>query len=71
MPQPNPSATRVGIVIREARKARNLSLRELAALAEVDYSMLSRVERGVVDPSPRWLKAVTDALGQHAAKAEA
>lgn len=47
------------------RKAQNLSLRELADLAEVDYSMLSKVERGLVDPSPRWLKAVTDALGRN------
>jgi transcriptional regulator with XRE-family HTH domain len=51
------------------RKAQDLSLRELAALAEVDYSMLSQVERGLKDPSPRWLKAVTDALGKHMAGA--
>lgn len=51
------------------RKAQQLSLRELAGLAEVDYSMLSRVERGMVEPSARWLKAVTDALGKHMAGA--
>lgn len=54
-----------GTAIRAMRKAQNLSLRELAALAEVDYSTLSKVERGIHDPSPRWLKAVTDALGRH------
>ena len=58
-----------GTVIREARKARKLSLRDLATLAEVDYSTLSKVERGLVEPSPRWLKAVTDALGKHMAGA--
>ena len=58
-----------GTVIKAARKAQNLSLREVAALAEVDYSMLSKVERGVHEPSPRWLKAVTDALGKHMAEA--
>lgn len=47
------------------RRAQDLSLRDLAALAEVDYSTLSKVERGLVEPSPRWLKAVTDALGRH------
>lgn len=49
------------------RKAQNLSLRRLAELADVDYSMLSRVERGEVDPSARWLKDVTTALGHHLA----
>jgi transcriptional regulator with XRE-family HTH domain len=54
-----------GPAIRAIRKARNLSLRELAAMAEVDYSTLSKVERELVDPSPRWLKAVMEALGKH------
>jgi len=58
-----------GWVIRQARKTQKLSLRTLADLAEVDYSMLSKVERGLVEPSPRWLKAVTDALGKHMAGA--
>lgn len=56
-----------GTVLKRARKAQNLSLREVARLAEVDYSTLSKVERGLVEPSPRWLKAVTDALGKHMA----
>lgn len=50
-----------------ARKTQNLTLRDLADLAGVDYSMLSKVERGLVDPSGRWLKDVTNALGQHMA----
>lgn len=58
-----------GWVIRRARKTQKLTLRDLAQLAEVDYSMLSKVERGLVDPSPRWLKQVTDALGKHMAEA--
>jgi transcriptional regulator with XRE-family HTH domain len=47
------------------RKAQKLTLRELAELAEVDYSTLSKVERNLHEPSARWLKAVTDALGKH------
>ena len=58
-----------GTVIKAARKTQNLSLRDLARLAEVDYSTLSKVERGLHEPSPRWLKAVTDALGKHMAGA--
>lgn len=58
-----------GTVIREARKAQKLTLRQLAEMAEVDYSALSKVERGLHEPSPRWLKAVTEALGKHMAGA--
>ena len=47
------------------RKAQELPLRELARLADVEPGYLSQVERGLKDPSPRWLKAVTDALGKH------
>lgn len=60
-----------GIAIRALRDAQGLGLRELARLAEVNPSMLSQVERGLKDPSPRWLRAVTDALGQHLAGASA
>jgi len=49
------------------RKAQDLSIRQLAELAEVNPTMLSQVERGLREPSPRWLKAVTDALGRHLA----
>lgn len=58
-----------GLVIREARKTQRLTLRQLSALAEVDHSMLSRIENGLVDPSPRVVKAITDALGRHLAGA--
>jgi transcriptional regulator with XRE-family HTH domain len=47
------------------RKAQGLSLREVARLAEVEPGYLSQVERGIREPSPRWLKSVTDALGRH------
>lgn len=60
-----------GTVIRTARKAQKLSLRQLADLADVDYSTLSKVERGLIEPRPRWLKAVTDALGEHMAGGDA
>lgn len=54
-----------GSAIRAMRKAQGLSLRELARMAEVEYAYLSQVERGLKEPSGRWLKAVTDALGRH------
>jgi transcriptional regulator with XRE-family HTH domain len=52
-----------GPVIREARKALGMSLRELAERSEVDFSTISRIERGVTNPSARTVKALTDALG--------
>ena len=58
-----------GLVIRTMRQAQGLTQRQLAALADVDHTMLSRVERGQVEPSSRWLKAVTDALGRNLAGA--
>lgn len=57
-----------GAAIREMRKAQDLSLRELARLAEVEPGYLSLVERGIREPSKRWLASVTDALGNHLAK---
>lgn len=47
------------------RKAQRLSLRQLAALADVEYGYLGQVERGEREPTARWLKDVTDALGKH------
>ena len=54
-----------GTVIRAARKAQNLTLRELAKMSEVDHSMISRIENGQVDASPRVIKALTEALGRN------
>jgi transcriptional regulator with XRE-family HTH domain len=56
-----------GDVIQVARKAQKLTLRQLAALSEVDHTMISRIERGLVDPSPRVVKALTEALGRNLA----
>lgn len=40
-----------------------MSLRELSERSEVDYSTISRIEREVIQPSARTVKALTDALG--------
>ena len=57
--------SQAGKALRAMRKAQGLSIRELARQAEVNAGMLSQVERGLREPSPRWLKDVTDALGRH------
>lgn len=58
-----------GLVIKTSRKAQKLTLRDLAQLSEVDHTTISRIERGVIDGSPRTLKALLDALGRNMGQA--
>jgi transcriptional regulator with XRE-family HTH domain len=53
-----------GVIIEEARKALGLTQEQLGELAGVDHSTVSRIERGLTNPSGRTIKALTDALGQ-------
>lgn len=56
-----------GVVLRELREARQLSLRDLGTLAEVDHAYIAKIERGDKEPPPeetvtrlvRHLKATT------------
>lgn len=41
-----------GVVLRELREARQLSLRDLGALAEVDHAYIAKIERGEKEPPP-------------------
>ena len=41
-----------GVVLRELRETRQLSLRDLAALAEVDHAYIAKIERGDKEPPP-------------------
>jgi Helix-turn-helix domain len=53
-----------GARIRELRGDLRLSIRELARLAEVDYTYLSRVERGYYPTvSADWLGRIASGLG--------
>jgi transcriptional regulator with XRE-family HTH domain len=55
--------TRVGQLIREQREANGLSVRGLAAAAQVDSTWLSRVEHGIyVNPDPRNLHRLAKVL---------
>ena len=51
-----------GLVLRDMRKAQNLTLRELSALCDVHPSMLSK--NGKVAASPRTIAAICEALGR-------
>lgn len=52
----------IGEKIAQIRKIQNLSIRELAALANVTPSMLSQIERGLANPSVNSLKSIATAL---------
>jgi transcriptional regulator with XRE-family HTH domain len=51
-----------GTAIRVIRKARNVSLRELAMRAELDRSFISRIERGRTGASEKSLRGIAAAL---------
>jgi transcriptional regulator with XRE-family HTH domain len=53
----------LGAAIRRRRHARDLTLAQVSALATVSVSMLSQVERGLIDPSLDTLRNIADALG--------
>ncbi len=52
----------LGALIRTQRKQAELTLRELAARANVSNPYLSQIERGLHEPSVRVLKAIAGAL---------
>jgi transcriptional regulator with XRE-family HTH domain len=57
-------ASQLGRLLAHARRNRGLSLRAVAALADIAYPWLSRIERGDFnDPAPERLTRVIDALG--------
>ena len=57
-----PPALVIGEKLRAAAKERKMSLRELAAKAEMSASMLSQIENGKAFPSVRSMYNIADAL---------
>jgi transcriptional regulator with XRE-family HTH domain len=56
-------ARAIGEKLREARQEKKMSLRDLAAKADISASMLSQIETGKVFPSVRSLYDIATALG--------
>ncbi|MGL6106173.1 helix-turn-helix domain-containing protein [Romboutsia sp.] len=52
----------IGKKILEIRKKQELSIRDLAKLADVTPSLLSQIERGLANPSVNSLKSISSAL---------
>jgi transcriptional regulator with XRE-family HTH domain len=57
-----PSGGPIGDFIRAQRRLADMSLRQLAEVANVSNAYLSQVERGLYRPSAQVLKSVADAL---------
>ncbi len=53
----------VGNAVAEARAARGLSQKDLSGLTGIDQSDLSRIERGIANPSVNTLNRIAQALG--------
>jgi transcriptional regulator with XRE-family HTH domain len=57
----------LGAKLRNLRRARNLTMKEVAALADLTESFISQVERDNVNPSVASLLRICGALGVHIA----
>ncbi|MET0558829.1 MAG: helix-turn-helix transcriptional regulator [Solirubrobacterales bacterium] len=59
----NPTAAQLGIAIRELRKRRDLTLEDLAGIAELHTTHLSAIERGVTNPGWEKIRSLATAFG--------
>lgn len=55
----------LGTAIRTLRKTAHLTLADASKIAGVSPAYLSRVENGLVDPTPTWVSTVAEAIGKH------
>lgn len=60
--KPRKQLEQLGALIRQQRQQAELTLRDLAARANVSNPYLSQIERGLHEPSVRVLKAIAGAL---------
>ena len=61
---PASDAVSLGQRIRDLRRQRGITLREVGAAAGVSESFVSQVERGVANPSVATLRLIADTLGE-------
>lgn len=62
MTKPTTEAKRLGLEVREVRKARGLTLSDLSEQVECSVAYLSRIERGTTRVSVELLQAISHAL---------
>lgn len=52
----------LGVQVRKVREKKGISMRKLALQAEMEYSQLSRIERGVTNTTVSTLLALAEAM---------
>lgn len=62
------AANEVGARLKELRKERGISAKEVAALAEVSPAYLSRLEHGRISPTVSTLSRIVQAMGESVAR---
>lgn len=60
-PQPSP----IGTALRTLRKTADLTLDDVSRMGGISPAYLSKVENGLVSPTPTWVSTVTEAIGKH------
>jgi len=55
-------AIKIGCNIRKTRKAKNLTIKDLAFCADIEYTQVSRIERGKLNTSAYNLYIISKAL---------
>lgn len=65
---PVTTEARVGVRLRELRRERNMTAREVAETAKVSPAYLSRLENGKVSPTVATLTRVVQAMGESVAR---
>lgn len=63
MPEPDPRIVLLGLTIRKARRDRDLSQEAVGLRTGIDSSLISRVERGVVDAQTTTILRIIEGLG--------
>lgn len=51
-----------GKQLRKLREGKGISMRKLAAMAEIEYSQLSKIERGVINTTISTVQALSETL---------
>jgi transcriptional regulator with XRE-family HTH domain len=52
-----------GAHLRKLREAKGFGMREFASHADIEYSQLSKIERGVTNPTISTVYGISEALG--------
>jgi predicted transcriptional regulator len=64
----NTGSQGLGLALKALRTAADLTIEQVADMAGISPSYLSRAERGHITPSATWVQVVAVAIGDHLAQ---